>query len=290
MKDNTIKTVTVYGAGVMGRQIALNAAANGFDVRLADTFPDACSKASAWAEEFLGGSVEKGKMTREAADEALARMSYFQTIAEAAVDSDLIIEAIIEDEEIKRDLFKTVNAAAPKDAIISTNSSYIPSSHFAGDVDNPGRLCNLHYFNPAMLMKLVEIVRGEHTDDETVQILENFVKSVGKQSIVVNKEIEGFVVNRLLRACQNEAFFLYENGIASIEDIDTGAEKGLNYPMGPFRLLDLAGIDICYMNRQKTYEKTGRPEDKPPAFLEEKYKKGEFGRKTGKGWYDYSGK
>ena len=282
-----IDIVTVVGAGVMGRQIALNAAVNGFSVRLADSFPDACSKAAKWAEEFLATSVSKGKMTRETADEALARVTYTENISEASADSSLIIEAIIEDEDIKRELFKTVNAAAPKDAIIATNSSFIPSSRFVNDVENPGRLCNLHYFNPAMLMKLVEIVRGEHTDEETVLMLKDFVKAIGKQSIVVNKEIEGFVVNRLLRACQNEAFFLFENGIASIEDIDTGAEKGLNYPMGPFRLLDLAGIDICYMSRQKKYECTGRPEDKPPIFLEEKYKKGEFGRKTGKGWYDY---
>lgn len=285
-----IKTVTVIGAGVMGRQIALNAAANGFDVRLADVFPEECARASKWADEFLAKSVEKGKSTREDADAALARVRYSQNIAEAVKDCDLVIEAIIEDEDIKRGLFREVSASAPKDAIITTNSSFIPSSRFVGDVEAPGRLCNLHYFNPAMLMKLVEIVRGEHTVDETVKALEAFVKAVGKDSIVVNKEIEGFVVNRLLRACQNEAFFLYENGIASIEDIDIGAEKGLNYPMGPFRLLDLAGIDICYMNRQKTYEKTACPEDKPPAFLEEKYKKGEFGRKTGKGWYDYSGK
>lgn len=286
----TIKTVAVLGAGVMGRQVALNAAVNGFDVRLADSFPDACAKAEEWAKGFLAKSVEKGKSTREAADEALARVHYTESTAEAVQGSDLVIEAIIEDEEIKRALFREVNAHAPKDALITTNSSFIPSSRFIKDVDEPGRLCNLHYFNPAMLMKLVEIVRGPHTADDTVEALKAFVVAVNKEYIVVNKEIEGFVVNRLLRAVQNEAFFLYENGVASFEDIDTGAEKGLNYPMGPFRLLDLAGIDICYMNRQKTYEETGKPEDKPPAFLEEKYNKGEFGRKTGKGWYDYTEK
>lgn len=285
-----IKVVTVLGAGVMGRQIALNAAVNGFSVYLVDAFPDMCKKAAEWAEGFLAKSVEKGKSTREDADAALARVQYVEEIAHAVSNTDLVIEAVIEDEEIKRKLFLEVNAAAPKDAIIATNSSFIPSSKFVNDIDDPSRLCNLHYFNPAMLMKLVEIVRGPHTSDATVAALEGFVKAIQKVSILVNKEIEGFVVNRLLRAAQNEAFFLFENGIASVEDIDTGAEKGLNYPMGPFRLLDLAGIDICYMNRQKTYEETGRPEDKPPTFLEEKFKKGELGRKTGKGWYDYSEK
>lgn len=285
-----INTVTVIGSGVMGRQIALNAAVHGFAVRLADTFSQPLAAAQTWAQDFLGKSVEKGKLSREEADAALSRMQYLGVVADAVADCDLVIEAIIEDEDIKRGLFQEVNANAPKDAIITTNSSFIPSSRFINDIDSAERLCNLHYFNPAMLMELVEIVRGEHTGDETVEALKAFVTAVGKRFIVVNKEIEGFVVNRLLRACQNEAFFLYENGIASFEDIDTGAEKGLNYPMGPFRLLDLAGIDICYMNRQKTYEKTGRPEDKPPAFLEEKYQKGEFGRKTGKGWYDYTRK
>ena len=284
----TIKNVAVIGAGVMGRQIALNAAVSGFAVRLGDSYPDACIKAGNWAADYLGKSVDKGKATREEADAALARVQFTESIEHAAAGCDLMIEAVIEDEAVKRELFRRVGAAAPGDAILTTNSSFIPSSRFADDVEGPGRLCNLHYFNPAMQMKLVEIVRGDHTSDETVRALEAFVGAVGKQSIVVNKEIEGFVVNRLLRACQNEAFYLYENGIASFEDIDIGAEKGLNYPMGPFRLLDLAGIDICYMNRNKTYENTGRPEDKPPAFLEEKYSRGEFGRKTGKGWYEYA--
>lgn len=283
-----IKTVAVIGAGVMGRQIALNAAVNGFEVRLADTFPQACEKGEEWAKGFTAKSVQKGKSTQEEAEAALDRITYTKDITQAVTGCDLVIEAIIEDEDVKRELFVLVNENAPKDALITTNSSFIPSSRFINDVDHPERMCNLHYFNPAMLMKLVEIVRGDHTGEDTVNALKVFITAVKKDFIVVNKEIEGFVVNRLLRAVQNEAFFLYSNGIASFEDIDIGAEKGLNYPMGPFRLLDLAGIDICYMNRQKTYEKTNRPEDKPPVFLEEKYKKGEFGRKTGKGWYDYS--
>jgi len=284
----TIKNVTVIGAGVMGRQIALNAAVHGFIVHLADTFPEACEKAAKWAEEYLAKSVAKGKSTQEDADNALNRMHYSENPSEAVANCDLLIESIIEDEAIKHELFKSISAALPEDTIVTTNSSFIPSSSFAKDIGSPSRLCNLHYFNPAMLMKLVEIVKGEHTAAETVQALVAFVKAIEKESIVVNKEVDGFVVNRLIKALQNEAFFLFENGIASIEDIDIGAEKGLNFPLGPFRLLDLAGIDICYLNRQRIYEQTGRPEDKPPAFIEEKYKKGEFGRKTGKGWYDYS--
>lgn len=286
MKD--IRTVAVLGAGAMGRQIALNAAVSGFRVRVADSFPAACAKAKEWSKIYLAKSVEKKKMEQWQADEALERIAYMDEVEHAVADCDLVVEAIIEDEEIKKTLFQTVNQFAPADALITTNSSYIPSSHFVDIVANPERLCNLHYFNPAMRMKLVEIVRGEHTGQDTVDALKVFVQAIKKDFIVVNKEIEGFVVNRLLRAMQNEAFFLYQNGIASYQDIDKGAEEGLNHPMGPFRLLDLAGIDICYLNRQRTYEKTGRMEDKPPEFLEEKYKKGELGVKTGKGWYDYN--
>lgn len=285
-----IEIVAVLGAGAMGRQIALNAAVSGFSVRVADAFPNACAQALAWSRDYLDKSVDKGKMTRGDADAALARVIYTERVEEAVEGCDLVIEAVIEDEAVKRELFTAVNRCAPPDALITTNSSYIPSSRFAELITHPERLCNLHYFNPAMRMRLVEVVRGAHTGQETVEALKSFVHAVGKDVIVVNKEIEGFVVNRLLRAMQNEAFFLYQSGIASIEDIDAGAEKGLNHPMGPFRLLDLAGIDICYLNRQRTYEKTGRPEDRPPLFLEEKYKKGELGVKTGKGWYEYGGK
>jgi 3-hydroxybutyryl-CoA dehydrogenase len=163
----------------------------------------------------------------------------------------------------------------------------MPSSTFVDCIDKPGRLVNLHYFNPAMVMKLVEIVRGPHTGDDTVKALQWFVSKIGKQSILVNKEIEGFVVNRLLRAVQNEGFFLLKEGIATFEDIDTAAEKGLNYPMGPFRLQDFTGLDIGYYNRMKKYDETGDPADLPPQEMIDRFKRGEFGKKTGKGWYTY---
>ena len=206
---------------------------------------------------------------------------------EAVSDVDLVIESILEDEALKREIFTQVNELAPKDAIIATNSSYMASSLFADIITPNDRLANLHYFNPAMIMKLVEVVRGPHTSDDTVKALQAFCAALGKKYITVNKEIEGFIVNRLLRAIQNEAFFLYKEGYADYKDIDLGEELGLNHPLGPFRLMDLTGIDLCYMSRKAKYESTGKPEDEPPAFLKEKYESGEFGRKTGKGWYDY---
>lgn len=282
-----IKKVFIAGAGVMGRQIALNAAVAGYQVSLYDAFANMLEEAQTWATGFLDKSVQKEKTTREEADKALARLVYEEGIETALAGADLVIEAIIEKEDIKRDFFVQVKAFAPAHAIVASNSSFMPSSMFADIFDDPSRLANLHYFNPAMLMKLVEIVRGPHTGEQTVEALKRFVDSIGKIYILVNKEIDGFVVNRLLRALQNEAFFLFQEGIADFKDIDLGAEKGLNHPMGPFRLLDLAGLDISYLSRQAKYEKTGNPADKPPDFLREKYEKGELGRKTGKGWYEY---
>jgi len=282
-----IKKVCVIGSGSMGRQIALNAAVSGFDVTVKTSKP---TDNLAWCEEFLEKGVAKGKYDEAYKAAALSRLRFLTTVEETVKDTDLVIETILEDEATKRDILTQVNQYAPRDAIITTNSSYMASSMFMDVIDPPGRLANLHYFNPAMFMALVEIVRGPHTGDETVEALKAFVIAIGKQYIMVNKEIEGFVVNRLLRAIQNEGFYLYKEGIADFQDIDTGAEKGLNHPMGPFRLLDLTGIDICYRNRQAKYEKTGNSVDEPPAFLKEKFEKGEFGRKTGKGWYDYGKK
>lgn len=287
METRTIKKVCVVGAGIMGRQIALNAAVGGYETTLCDSFAEVLGSARDWAAGFMEKSVQKGKMTRAEADQTLARLRCEADLKAALAGTDLVIEAIVEKEDAKRTLFETVNAYAPPDAIITSNSSYMPSSQFIPYITNPSRLANLHYFNPAMLMKLVEIVSGEHTGAETVEALKQFVKTIGKTYILVHKEISGFVVNRLLRALQNEAFFLLENGIASFEDIDLGAEKGLNHPMGPFRLNDLTGLDITYFNRQAKYEQTQDPVDAPPKALTERYERGEFGKKTGKGWYTY---
>lgn len=282
-----IKTVCIVGAGIMGRQIALNAAVHGFNVYLTDTVAKTLDEAKSWSQEFLTNSVHKGKMTQDDKSSSLERLSFEADLATACRDTDLVIEAIIEDESIKRTLLAKLSSLTREDTILSSNSSYIPSSKYIDVVKNPARLANVHFFNPAMIMKLVELVRGPHTSDETVEALKDYVTGIGKIYILVNKEIEGFVVNRLLRAVQDEAYFLLENGIATFEDIDKGAELGLNYPMGPFRLLDLTGLDINYYNRSRKYELTKDPKDKPPASLLERFKRGDYGKKTGKGWYSY---
>lgn len=287
MNINEVRNVSVIGAGAMGRQIALNSALSGFRTTLTDMAPAVLEQARAWIEDYLEKQVSKGKRTREQAEEGLANCIMVSGLAEAVKDADLVIEAIIEKLDAKRELFAQLDKLTPSHAILASNSSYLASSRFVDVTTRPEKVANLHYFNPAMHMQLVEVIRGDHTSEETAQILIEFVKRNGKTPIFVRKEVEGFVVNRLLKALQDEAYYLLVNGVATFEEIDLGAEKGLNFPMGPFRLMDLTGLDINYMNRERKFKETGLEKDRPPRILEEKYLKGELGRKTGKGWYEY---
>lgn len=282
-----IYSVCVVGAGRMGREIALNAASHGYQVMLTDTIPDVLKQADTWAREYLAGSVSRGKLTPEQADVISANFRTTGKLDEMLKDADLMIECIIEDMEIKKELFRKADKLAPPHTLLVTNSSYLPSSNFAFETTRPDKVANLHYFNPAMRMQLVEIVRGPHVSDETVETLREFALSIRKDPVVVQKEIDGFVVNRLLKAIQNEAFYLLDHGIASFGEIDLAAEKGLNHPLGPFRLMDFTGIDITYRNRRRVYEETKREADCPSPALREHFEKGEYGRKTGKGWYTY---
>ena len=273
----------------MGRQIALNAAIHGFDTYLTDAIADVLTAVDKWSAEYLEGRVAKGKLTAEQAADAKAKFHLASTLQEAAEGAQIVIEAILEDREVKTEFYRNLNEAAPKDCIIASNSSYMVSSLFKDLIDDPSRLANMHYFNPALVLKLVEVVKGEHTAQETADFLYDFAVANGKTPIRVNKEIEGFVVNRVLRAIRDEAFFLVEDGVCTAEDLDTGVELGLNHPMGPFRLLDLTGIDLNYMASDRRWKETGV---KPHGYdiVKAKYEAHEWGRKTGKGFYDYSKK
>ena len=283
-----IKKVCVVGAGQMGRQIALNCALYGYETLMYECMSNDYTQIEAWVNEYLEGRVTKEKLTAEQAAEAKSKLHFGrQTLTEATHGAQLIIEAILEDKKVKEQFFKEVNACAGKDVILASNSSYIGSSTFINCVDNPARLANMHYFNPALAMKLVEVIKGEHTAEETVELLMDFAKRTGKTPIRVNKEIDGFVVNRILRAIRDEAFYLIEQGVCSPQDLDTGVELGLNHPMGPFRLLDLTGVDLNYMSGKRRLEETGV---KPNGFdiVKEMYDNNEWGRKTGKGFYKYN--
>jgi 3-hydroxybutyryl-CoA dehydrogenase len=291
MKIEEVKQITVIGAGAMGRQIAMNAALNGrkegYRVILADAFPAAVEQASQWAEEYLKGRVVKGRLTQEEADLVGSRLTFQTDVDRSVEQADIVIEAIIEDLEIKRELFGRISQICRADTILATNSSNLVSSKLADITQHPERLMNLHYFNPALVMELVEVVRGPHTSQEAVEVAVEFARRVGKKPIVIQKEIAGFVANRINAAVTREACLLLEKGIASVEDIDIACEKGLGYPMGPFKLMDMTGIDVNYYVRRDRYAESGDENDKPSPLVIEKFEKGEFGRKTGKGWYTY---
>lgn len=293
MKIEQIQTVTVIGAGAMGQQISMNTVLNGrshnYKVILCDSFPDAVEKAEKWAADYLKERVKKSRITQEEADKAAGNLVFSTDVDGSVVQADFVIEAIIEDIGIKRKLFERISQLCKPDTILGTNSSNIVSSKLVDVTLHPERLLNIHYFNPALVMQLVELVRGPHTSAETIELAKAFASNTGKTPIVINKEIPGFVANRINAAVANEACSLLEKGVASVSDIDIACEKGLNYPMGPFRLMDLTGIDVNYYVRLDRYADSQDDSDKPSALVVEKFKKGEYGRKSGKGWYDYTG-
>lgn len=281
-----IKTVCVVGGGMMGRQIALNTAKYDFQVYVTDSNTQVCEQARAWADEYLAGRVSKGRMTQEEADAVAARFHVTDSLEEAAGNADLVIEAIFENEDAKHDIFKKLNTIAPKHAILTTNSSTMVSSIFKDDVDDPTRVANLHYFNPALVMELTEVVKGEHTGEETAQALMDFSTATGKRPVLLRKEVEKFIVNRIISAIANEAYWLVENGFCTYEDVDMACEKGAGHKMGPFRSKDLTGIDRNFLMMQDEYDRTGK---KPLGYdlFKEQYDKGRYGRKNGHGFYDY---
>ncbi|TYO96171.1 3-hydroxybutyryl-CoA dehydrogenase [Desulfallas thermosapovorans DSM 6562] len=271
----------------MGHQISLSAAMAGYKVVCTDINAEILQKAENFADTYLPERVAKGKLTEDAAKAARARISFTTDLTEAAKDADLVIEAAIEKLAIKRQIFADLDRICPAHTILATNSSYIVSSKICDATGRPDKVCNMHFFNPALVMKLVEVVKGAHVSDDTVEIVMGVCKKMGKIPVLLHKEIYGFLVNRILQAIRTEALYIHDMGVASPEDIDTAVVNALGHPMGPFRLLDLTGIDLSYYVSMERYQETGDPKYKPSPIIVEKFVKKEWGRKTGKGFYEY---
>ena len=282
-----VERVAVIGAGTMGSQIALQTALSGVPVTLVDSDPAAIARARAQNQKLVARSVAKGRLTEPAAAEILARISESTDVAAAVAEVDLVIEAIVENRDAKRDLFRRLDAAAPAHAILASNSSSIGISGLAEVTSRPDRCCNLHFFHPVTVMELCEVVRGPATSDQTVEAAMEFVRRIGRVPVLINREIHGFIVNRILFAAAEEALQLLEGGYASFEDIDIAVKKGLNWPMGPFELMDFSGIDV-YVGVMDDRHRLGEG-PAAPALLRRMVERGELGRKSGRGFYDYHG-
>ena len=282
-----LKRVLVVGAGTMGSQIALQTALSGaYEVTLIDTVSGQLERARAQNRKLLDRSVEKQRLSKEKADAALERIEDSDDLARSAKEADLVIEAVIENFDAKKAVFEDLGKHAGKDAILASNSSTIAISRLADASGRPDRCCNMHFFHPVTVMQLCEVVRGPKTSDETAETAMDFVRSIDRTPVLLNKEIWGFIVNRILFAASEEAMRLYEGGYASAEDIDIAVQKGLNWPMGPFHLLDFSGLDIFYGAMQDRHRLGDGPE--PPELLKKLVEEGHLGRKTGKGFFDYS--
>ncbi|UOF91158.1 3-hydroxyacyl-CoA dehydrogenase [Fodinisporobacter ferrooxydans] len=281
-----IRRIAVIGGGVMGRGIAYTAALSGYHVTLQDVSQDALEKAEQYIAAELNASVGKGYIQSDQRNVALENLAYTDDLQNAVKEADFVIEAVLELMELKTEIFKQLGLFAPHHAILATNTSTMSPTEIAASTTRPEKCVAMHFFNPVHKMKLVEIVRGLDTSDQTVEITRRVAAAMGKESVEIH-EFPGFVTSRMNCLIGNEAMNMLMEGVASVADIDKALKLGLNHPMGPLELADLVGLDTRLRNMEYLYKQLGE-KYRPSPILVKYVKAGRLGKKTGRGFYEYT--
>lgn len=291
MPIDQVQTILVAGAGTIGRQIALQCALSGYTVYNTEIDPKQLDSAAAENQFHLNRFVGKGRLTQEQADATINRLVLTMDLAAAAPQADFVIEAIDELLAPKQQLFQQLDRLCPPHAILATNSSSIPSSKLAAVTRRPEKVCNMHFFYPVLVMKLVEVVRNPQTSDDTIETTMELVRRIDREPIDIARELPAFIVNRMLAAMMREGLHIVEEGYATPEDVDKAMRLGANYPMGPFALADLSGVDV-FANVFKFLQES-EPDYapwRPSPLLDQMVAAGRYGRKTGRGFFEYGEK
>jgi 3-hydroxybutyryl-CoA dehydrogenase len=281
-----VKKPFVVGAGIMGSGVGQLCAQRGYEVTVVDISDEIIEKAKGKVTGGLGRRVEKGKITQDEMDSVLSRIKW-STDLNLAQNSDFVIEAIIENLEAKKEVYNKLDSICSPETVLATNTTALSVSEIASATPRPDKVIGMHFFNPAVIMKLVEIIRGEKTSDETIAITKNFAEALGKVPIATAKEAPAGIVSRVLGGLLNEAAIVYADGIASAEDIDEAMKLGAGLPMGPLALIDMIGLDIHLAKMEILYEKLKDERYKPLEIIRKMIAEGKLGKKSGEGFYKY---